>query len=274
MRAKAEGTKSLRLRYDGATGRRERILHAVGQTGSVTTTELAEMFQVSEMTIRRDFRRLADQGVVRLVHGGLSAVTTISGPIDFRLRAAQHGDAKRAIARSAISLLQPGSVVGLDAGTTTLEVARQLPDDTRLTIVTNSLPAMAAMAGRSSIEVLGLGGHFLASTQAFAGPMTVNDIRHVRIHTLLLAITAINGPTLWCTNPFDAETKRALISAADRVVLLADSSKFRTSAVMRVAEIDVIQTVVTDGAIDKQTLRRLRKSGLEVIVVEVRPLGT
>lgn len=256
-----------RLRYDTAPARRERILELTRQIGFGSAGELATMLGVSEMTIRRDFRRLADQGLVRQVHGGVSALMTVAGPIDFRLRATQHQEAKRAIASRAIDLVQPGSVVGLDAGTTTLEVARQLPDDLRLTVVTHSLPAMGALAGRPSIEVIGLGGQLHAETQAFAGTMTVRAIAEIRMSTLLLAMTAIRAGNMWCTNTFDAETKRGLIGAADRVVLLADSSKFGATAVMRVAALDVIQTVVTDDRLDAQTLRDLERSGIEVIVV-------
>lgn len=259
-----------RLRYETAPARRERILELIRQFGFGSAGELAAILSVSEMTVRRDFRRLADQGLVRQVHGGVSALTTVAGPIDFRLRATQHQEAKRAIASRAIGLLQPGSVVGLDAGTTTLEVARQLGDDLRLTVVTHSLPAMGALTARPSIEVIGLGGHLHAETQAFAGTMTVQAIAEIRMNTLLLAMTAIRAGDMWCTNTFDADTKRALISAADRVVLLADSSKFGATAVMRVAPLDGIQTLITDDGLDPDTRRELEQSGIEVVIVEDR----
>lgn len=228
------------------------------------------MLNVSEMTVRRDFRRLSDQGLVRQVHGGVSALTTVAGPIDFRLRATQHEDAKRAIASRAIELLQPGSVVGLDAGTTTLEVARQLPADLRLTVVTHSLPAMGAFTARPSIEVIGLGGHLHSETQAFSGTMTLAAIAEIRMNMLLLAMTAVRAGDMWCTNTFDADTKRALIGAADRVVLLADSSKFGATAVMRVAPLGGVRTVITDDGLDAEARRDIERLGIEVMVVETR----
>lgn len=260
-----------RLRYETAPARRERILELIRQFGFGSAGELAAMLNVSEMTVRRDFRRLSDQGLVRQVHGGVSALTTVAGPIDFRLRATQHEEAKRAIASRAIELLQPGSVVGLDAGTTTLEVARQLPADLRLTVVTHSLPAMGAFTARPSIEVIGLGGHLHAETQAFSGTMTLAAIAEIRMNMLLLAMTAVRAGDMWCTNTFDADTKRALIAAADHVVLLADSSKFGATAVMRVASLDGVQTVISDDGLDSTARNEIERLGIELVVVPTRP---
>ena len=256
-----------RLRYDSAPARRERILDVVRERGFCNVSELSEILGVSEMTVRRDFRQLANLGLVRQVHGGISALTTVAGPIDFRLRAVERQDVKRALAGYAIGLLQSGSVVGLDAGTTTLEVVRQLPDDLRLTVVTHSLPAMAALAGRGSVEVIGLGGQLHADTQAFAGAITVRSIADIRVATALLATTAIRDGSMWCTNTFDAETKQALIRAADRVILLADSSKFQATAVMRVSGLEAIDVLVTDDQVDPQLVRKIERSGVDVAVV-------
>jgi DeoR/GlpR family transcriptional regulator of sugar metabolism len=257
-----------RMRYESAPARRERLLEVVRRTGFASAPELAAILGVSEMTVRRDFRRLAEGGLVRQVHGGVSAISTVAGPIDFRLRATQQHHAKRSIARRAINLLQPDSVVALDAGTTTMEVARQVPDTLRLTIVTHSLAAMSALTGRPSLEIIGLGGQLHADTQAFAGPMTVGDIGEIRVNTLLLAITAIRDGAMWCTNTYDAETKRALMRAADRTILLADSSKFSATAVMRVADVSAVDLLVTDDGIDPATRRSLEQAGVEVDIVD------
>ena len=257
-----------RLRYETAPVRRERLLETVRRTGFASAPELAAVLGVSQMTVRRDFRRLAEDGLVRQVHGGVSAISTVAGPIDFRLRATQQQSAKRSIARRAIGLLQAGSVVALDAGTTTMEVALQLPDALRLTVVTHSLAAMPALAARPLLDIIGLGGQLHADTQAFAGPMTIGDIGEIRVNTLLLAITAIRDGAMWCTNSYDAETKRELMRAADRTILLADSSKFSATAVMRVAEVGAVDLLVTDDGIDSATRLSLEALGVVVDIVE------
>jgi DeoR/GlpR family transcriptional regulator of sugar metabolism len=267
--SQAAGSDRSSFTYDTAPDRRTRILDLVRENGFCSASELSSILKVSEMTVRRDVRQLAGEGLVRVVHGGVSAITTVLGPVDFRLRATQQLDAKRAIARCAVDRIHSGTVIALDAGTTTLEVARQLPSDLRLTVVTHSLPAMAILAGRAATDVIGLGGNLHRETQAFAGPETIRSLSQIRVNTLLLAATAVRNSAMWCTNSFDAETKRALIASADRVILLVDSSKFETTALMRVAALDAIETVITDDGIEPDTQAALVRNGQDVVVVSV-----
>jgi DeoR/GlpR family transcriptional regulator of sugar metabolism len=258
---------STRMRYESAPSRRTQILNLVREAGFCSAAELSRKLSVSEMTVRRDIRRLADDGLARAVHGGISTVTALLGPVDFQFRASQRLAQKRAIARRALDLLEPGSVVALDAGTTTLEVARQLPPDFRATLVTHSLPVIAALAARSSLELIGLGGALHIETQAFAGPLTLGALGDLRVHTLLLGATSVRDSAMWCTNTFDSATKRALIRAADRVVLLVDSSKFSVTAMMKVAELSEIDTLITDDAIDPKQRALCEPAGIELITV-------
>jgi DeoR/GlpR family transcriptional regulator of sugar metabolism len=254
--SQAAGSDRSSFTYDTAPDRRTRILDLVRENGFCSASELSSILKVSEMTVRRDVRPLAGEGLVL-------------GPVDFRLRATQQLDAKRAIARCAVDRIHSGTVIALDAGTTTLEVARQLPSDLRLTVVTHSLPAMAILAGRAATDVIGLGGNLHRETQAFAGPETIRSLSQIRVNTLLLAATAVRNSAMWCTNSFDAETKRALIASADRVILLVDSSKFETTALMRVAALDAIETVITDDGIEPDTQAALVRNGQDVVVVSV-----
>ncbi len=218
--------------------------------------------------MRRDIQRLSKEGQARAVHGGVTAITALLGPIDFRLRAAQRLAPKQAIARRAISLLAANSVVALDAGTTTLEVARLLPPDLRMTIVTHSLPVVGTIASRANLEVIGLGGALHPDTQAFAGPITLNALSDIRVHTLLLGATSVRDHAMWCTNTFDAATKRALMAAADRVVLLVDSAKFAITAAMKVAPLSEVHTIISDSSITPEARAMCEGAGVELIVVE------
>jgi len=260
-------SEPVRMRYDSAPSRRARILSLVREAGFCSAAELSQRLNVSEMTVRRDIRRLAEEGLARAVHGGISTVTAFLGPVDFQFRASQRLAQKRAIARRALELLEPGSVVALDAGTTTLEVARQLPSDHRITVVTHSLPIIAALAARTSSELIGLGGALHIETQAFAGPLTLRALTDLRVHTLLLAATSVRDGAMWCTNTFDSDTKRALIDSADRVVLLVDSTKFSVTAVMKVAELKVVHTMISDDAIGPKEREMCQSAGLELLTV-------
>jgi DeoR family fructose operon transcriptional repressor len=95
----------------------------------------------------------------------------------------------------------------------------------------------------------------------------VRSIADIRVGTALVAATAVRDGSMWCTNTFDAETKQALIRASERVVLIADSSKFESTAVMRVSGLDAVDILVTDDQLDPQIARRIERSGVDVITV-------
>jgi DeoR/GlpR family transcriptional regulator of sugar metabolism len=255
------------MRYDSAPARRVFIMDMVRNSGFCSAGELSRELGVSEMTVRRDIQRLSKEGLARAVHGGVSAAATLLGPVDFRLRAARRLVAKQAIARKAVSLVAPGSVVAFDAGTTTLEAARLLPPDLRITAVTHSLPVISVLGARENLEVIALGGALHGETQAFAGPITLQALSNLRVQTLLLGATSVRDGAMWCTNTFDAATKRALIAAADRVILLADSAKFDITAVMKVADLSDIHMVVTDEELTVEARAMLRIPGVELVTV-------
>ena len=257
------------LRYETAPARRERILDLVRESGYCALAALSRDLGVSDMTVRRDVRKLSEQGLVNVVHGGVSAVTDLLAPVDFRFRAYQHLNAKRAIALHALRLISPGSVVGLDAGTTIVEVARRLPVDQRLTVVTHSLPAMAAIARRSGVELLGLGGTFFHEGQEFAGPQAHTLVSQLRMQILLLGAAAVRDGRMWSTNGADVEMKQALMRSADKVVLLLDSSKFDYSALMMVADLSAVTAVVTDELIGVDARSDVVEAGVELIVVSL-----
>lgn len=255
------------LRYESAPTRRERILDLVRESGYYSLAELSRDLGVSDMTVRRDVRKLAEQGLVNVVHGGVNAVTDLLAPVDFRFRADQHMAAKRAIAIHALTLIPPGSVVGLDAGTTLVEVARRLPLDQHLTVVTHSLPAMAAVSRRPGVDLLGLGGTFYGEGQEFAGSLAHRLVSQLRIETFLLGTAAVREGRMWSTNGADVEMKQALMKAADRVVLLVDSSKFAYSALMMVAELSAVTTVVTDELATENAREAVLGAGVQLVVV-------
>jgi DeoR/GlpR family transcriptional regulator of sugar metabolism len=256
------------VRGDGLHARREMILDRVREAGYCSLTELGQQLGVSDMTVRRDVRKLEEQHLVRVVHGGVSAVTDLLTPLDYRFRSEQHTSAKKAIATYALTLLQPHSVIGLDAGTTVLEVARAIRPDDQLTVVTHSLPVMATLARRPRVELIALGGTFHPEGQHFAGSLALRSVTQLRMQVLFLATTAVREGRLWCTNEADAEMKQALIAAADQIVLLADSSKFSYSAVMRVADLSAMSIVVTDHLIADSARRAVEQAGVKLVVVQ------
>ncbi len=257
------------LRYNSAPERRERILDLVKETGYFSVSELGERFGVSEMTVRRDLGRLEELGLVRVVHGGVSAITDLHAPIEFRFRTHHHSTAKRAIGAHAATMLEPNAVIGLDAGTTVLELARRLPTAQNLTAVTHSLPTMSAVVRREGVRLIGLAGTYEPGVQDFAGQMAATALSQLRIQTMFLATSSIRDGAMWATTSHDVEMKQALMRVADRVVLLTDSSKFEYSALMMVAPLSTVTILVTDDDISEAAARTVREAGIELVTVPV-----
>lgn len=264
----ASATPASELRYRSAPSRRRRIQELVQEQGYCTTAELAVAFDVSEMTIRRDVARLVAEGAVRDVHGGASVV----GPqelrgADYGLRRQSVPTVKNAIARRALELLPEHGAIAIDSGSTAFEFASCLPTGRRLQVVTHSLPALTALAENEDIEVVSLGGTLQHISQSFAGPMTLAALAEMRVSTFFLAASGITERGVYCGSDFDAVTKRALMNVADEVVLLTDSTKFATTAMVRTCTLDAVSRVVVDDGITDEWKDRFAAAGVRVLTV-------
>jgi DeoR/GlpR family transcriptional regulator of sugar metabolism len=254
--------------HSSSEARRAQILSQVEQQGYCTITELSGTFGVSDMTIRRDIRRLVSDSQLRSVHGGVTALSpTAMVGTDFSARASQMKTAKSAIAERAVELLPQGGAVALDAGTTTLELARLIPASLRLHVVTHSLAVINTLARHEYVEVTCLGGRLNPRSQAFGGPTTATAIDDIRVRKLFLAATGITANGVYCGTDFEAVTKRALVNGADEVVLLADSSKFQTSAMVRACPLESVDVIITDDRVSAEAQRYLQRLDAEIIVV-------
>ncbi|MEO3804571.1 DeoR/GlpR family DNA-binding transcription regulator [Nonomuraea sp. B1E8] len=233
------------LRYSSAPHRREAILRRIELDGYVAAADLVTELGVSPNTVRRDLRRLAGDGLVRAVRGGAAAADM--GATPFTDRSVQASAAKRAIAATAVRHVEPGTAIALDSGTTTLEIAKLLPSGANLTVITHSLPAIAVLAPRPDITLIGVGGQYGRDTRSFGGPETLAWLEHMSVRTLFLAATALDGNGVYGATPYEAETKRRLIAIARRTIVVGDARKFALSAPIRVCGWDAAELLVTDG---------------------------
>lgn len=236
------------LRYDTAPERRRSILERVQGTGFVSVTELTRRLGVSDMTVRRDLRKLAEEGKVRIVHGGVSALRQNLHSPAFTGRAEENSDAKHAIGALAVAALPSNTTVAIDAGTTTYAAMQALPEDFRGTVVTHSVPVMQLALARGLSRLVGLGGELLPESQAFVGPRTVESTRGLRVDTLLLGAAAADEHGIYVSTDNERPTKLALMAIAQRTVLLVDATKFSASAPVLLCDWSEITGVVSDAA--------------------------
>lgn len=260
------------FRYTSAPERRERLVQFISDQGYCTITELSRTFAVSEMTIRRDVLRLVEQGKVRGFRGGVGSLSgqEMMGS-DYRYRDLKMGAAKRAIARTAIAMVGSNSVIAIDAGTTTNQVATRFPADRDVKIVTNSFPVVSSLIGNPGVEVICLGGILHPESLSFDGPATLAAISNLQVETFFLAASGIGERGAFCGNGFDAITKRALIEVADRVVLLADSTKFFSLAMVKICDWNSIDRIIIDDGLSEVQERMLDQNDVDIVKVALKP---
>lgn len=245
--------------------RRVKILEALGRDQRVLASELAGQFGVSEDTIRRDLRELAEEGLLRRVYGGAVPKTPTSPT--YAGRAGESPTAKRAIARAAVRYLREGQVVLFDAGTTAREVAAHLPRGLRLTVITHSLPVASALAEHPAVEVVVLGGSLRKETLAMEGATTVAGYRQVRGDVCVLGVASLHPEVgLGVFYHEDAEVKRAMVAAAAEVMVVASGEKLGTSAPFLVGPLSAVNRLVTDATAPADTLQSYREAGIDVVL--------
>ena len=247
--------------------RHRQIVEQVRGAGRVLVTELAEHFDVTPETIRRDLTALDRNGALRKVHGG--AIPAPALP-ETGVAEREHvgSDAKQTIARAALPHLglRRGSTVLLDAGTTVGALARRLPGGLGLTVITDSVLTAALLAGRDDVTVRVLGGQVRGITQAAVGPEALAALAATRVD---VAVIGTNGLTsehgLSTPDPDEAAVKRAMIGAARRVVALADATKLGQEHLVSFADLADVDLLVTDSPPPASIAAHLATLGTEVI---------
>lgn len=247
--------------------RAQAILAEVQRSGFASITALSETLGVSDMTIRRDVRRLAHVGELRLVHGGVSLPHGTLRTATFSGRADQEAVAKRLIAEAAVGLLSPTSSIAIDSGTTCYAVASALPRDFRGSVVTHSVPVLQQMLTHPHAIVLGLGGELLAESQVLIGPRTTAAANELSVDVFFLGANSVDADGVYLRGDREYPVKSAFIQRASRVVLLADGSKLTHTAPVKLAELDALSTMITSGPIPNDLRRSCLEHGVEIIKV-------
>jgi DeoR family fructose operon transcriptional repressor len=249
-----------------AEERQQAMAHLISRRGRLSVVQLAEQFEVTTETVRRDLSTLDRMGVVRRVHGGAvpaGSLTVIESGIGERDQS--NTQAKEAIANAAVALLPPpDSVVVIDAGSTTARFAAALPRDHRLIVITHSVPVATRLAGLPQIELHLLPGKVRPTTHAAVGAETVAALAELRAFVATNGLTVGHGLTT--PDSDEAASKRAIIACARRTVVLADSTKLGVETAVRFATLDSLDVLVTDSDIEPQDRRALEAAGIEVVI--------
>ncbi|MFR9796907.1 DeoR/GlpR family DNA-binding transcription regulator [Streptomyces sp. MS06] len=244
-----------------AEQRRALILDEVRRRGGIRVNELTRRLGVSDMTVRRDLDALARQGMLEKVHGGAVPVAEASThEPGFEAKSGLELTAKEDIARAAAELVAPGSAIALSGGTTTYALAQQLLEVPDLTVVTNSVRvadvfhvAQRTSGPRQGAATVVLTGGVRTPSDSLVGPVADRAIGALHFDVLFLGVHGISVEAgLSTPNLAEAETNRRLVHSARRVVVVADHTKWGTIGLSSFAELDRVDTWVTDAGLPEE----------------------
>ncbi|MDX1905749.1 MAG: DeoR/GlpR family DNA-binding transcription regulator [Bacteroidia bacterium] len=244
--------------------RHNTILDGIRQQGKVLTLDLSQVLGVSEDTIRRDLKELADLGLVRKVHGG--AVPASLNPFRYEEREVYAHEEKITIAEKASLLFRDGQVVLMDGGTTNLELARRFPDTLRITLITNSLPVAQVLADHPAVETMLLGGKLLKSARVTVGPPVIESLAGIRADVCVLGTRSIH-PQLGISEIDWDETqvKRAMLQAAHEVMALVITEKVGGVNPYLIGDPRKLTTLVTRDGKRNPLFRPFADFGIEIL---------
>ncbi len=253
-----------------AEERQQAIAELVRSKGRASVSALAERFEVTSETVRRDLASLERAGHLQRVHGGAvrPGLVQIVDEQGIGEREASHADQKVAIGRAAMRFLPPdGGSLALDAGTTTYQAALNIPTDRRLSVVTSSLPLATLLAEHPSATLHLVGGRVRSLTQAAVGADTVSRLRQFRSTVAFIGTNGVSeGLGLSTPDPDEAAVKSALVRSAQRVIVLADSSKMNREDFAGFADLEDVDVLITDAGIDPTFSAVLSARGIEVVI--------
>ena len=251
-----------------APERQQQILTMLEERGTVRTLDLAEEFQVTDETIRRDLQILAERGQLTRIHGGASNFSGRPKLQSFTERRSINVEKKRAIARTAIELIQPGRTYAFDSSTTVFELVCSLPD-LPYRVVTNAYAVIDQLIAHEQSELISTGGRYHQKTQTFVGGDSYHSLRRYNINCAFVSsigLDLVQGAAEGYED--QAIFKENLVQMAEEVILLIDSTKLKQRSEYFFAGINQLSRIITDAEADPEIVRQLVDQGCAVTLAE------
>lgn len=252
-----------------AEERKSRIIEFINKNEKATVTQLCDKFDVSRATIRNDLNELDEKGLIKRTHGGAISTQSVNYEMNFVDREILFQGEKEAVARQALQYIREGDCIGLDAGTTTYELAKLLTEFSRLTIVTYDLNIAAFLDSNTEHAVFLAGGEIRKHFHYLTGEAALRTLQDLYLDVLFLAgngVDAVKGLTT--PNLDTARIKKCLIANSMHKVLLADHSKINNVSFTKYADVSEIDVFITDTGADKKSLKAIEEKDVEVVTVE------
>jgi DeoR/GlpR family transcriptional regulator of sugar metabolism len=242
------------------------LIRLLQRNGPISVVDLAQASGLSQSTLRRELRQLVEDGLVKL-NVGQVALATSAEEMPYAFREMLNIDVKSRIARASLDLIQNGESIFIAGGTTTLELAKLLPRQRRLTVITNALRVADLLVDIPGIDLVVLGGAVRPGEQTMHGHLTEWGVHQFRADKLFYGSEAINlQHGITHSQIVEVSTDRALANAATQVIVLADHTKFGKVAPALVLPFEKVHIIVTDRDLPQDSLEGLRTKNIQVIL--------
>jgi len=252
--------------------RRRRIMELLFDSKCLKSSELSEIFNVSQETIRKDLEYLDESGLLKRTFGGALSVSAdynsnsldiIDPSLEDRTVAKQME--KDDIARFAATLIEPKDTIVLDSSTTTLQLVKYLPEDQDIVVITNALVTLNELVRKKGITVISLGGYYRVKSTSFLGLMSLSNLENFNINKAFMSGNAFSVEKgLMDPNEQEAEIKRKMSAMSQESILLIDSSKFTRMAPITTSPIKVFSTIITNKELPGTEALKIENMGLKV----------
>lgn len=246
------------------------IMNMLKQNGEVEISLLCRLFNVTEMTIRRDLDDLTkDEKVIR-THGGaiLTEEDMLVEP-PFHRRIVTNSNMKEKIAKRALEFVANGKTIYIDSGTTNYFMAMNMPDSLRMVAFTNAINIASELVTRSHISVVIIGGEVVKNTLSCRGTIAEETMEKFKVDMAFLGVNSIGEDgEMYVSNMTETGIKKKILNAATKTFVLADSSKLGTVSLCKFGHVKEVDYIITDAGISSEQREYLAKQGANIIIAE------
>ncbi len=252
----------------GISKRQSIIINEINEKGFVRVSDLCNKFDVSTVTIRKDLTFLEKKGLLFRTHGGASKQSLYAFEKNISEKENIQTEQKLNISQKALTFINEEDFIILASGTTIQSLARLIKNYTKLTVLTSSLRVAIELCDAPYIETIQLGGNVRKSSNSVVGPISESILQNFSCNKLFLGVDGIDFTFgITTSNSMEAHLNKIMIDSAEKVIVLADSSKIGKRGFGKIASIEAIDVLITDSNISSQDLKTFEELGIEVITI-------
>ncbi|MCA0991342.1 DeoR/GlpR family DNA-binding transcription regulator [Pseudalkalibacillus hwajinpoensis] len=249
--------------------RYKRIIEQLEKNETVKVTELSDLLNVTEKTVRLDLEQLENRGILKRIHGGAILADVGERILPINERQSANSEVKQAIAKEAVEQVSAQDTILMDGGSTTLAVARML-GEFPVTVITNDIQIANELSSKEQIQLIIPGGTRIPNSSSLMSAHATQSLHTMRVNHLFFGSTGVSidhGLTVF--NSLFVDWKKELLKTADNSILVVNSSKFEKIALIQFADLSDVDVIITDSRLDKEIEKQLISRGIKVIKAKI-----